>query len=58
MLKHGYGIRYMHGCWGFGLAFEKEAKDERVAISVNLLGLGAFGGKFSYGGIESPNGFR
>lgn len=58
LLKHGYGLRYMHGCWGFGLAFEKEAKDERVAVSVNLLGLGAFGSKFNYGGPESSTALR
>lgn len=43
LFKHGYAIRYLSGCWGVGISFEKEGEDERVAFSVDLLGLGSVG---------------
>lgn len=48
MYKQGYGVKYMHGCWGVGLMYEKEQNDHRVAFSLDLLGLGGFGKKFPY----------
>jgi hypothetical protein len=43
LFKHGYGVRYVKGCWGIGLAYEREAKDNRVVFSIDLLGLGSIG---------------
>ncbi len=49
LYKQGYGLRYIHGCWGLGLTYEKEQNDQRVALSVNLMGLGSLGGSFNAG---------
>jgi len=49
LYAHGYGFRYDHGCWAIGVAYENEEKDHRIAFTVNLLGLGTFGGSRSYG---------
>ena len=49
LFEQGYGVKYQHGCWGVRLVYEKEADDQRVALSVNLLGLGEVGGSYSYG---------
>jgi LPS-assembly protein len=54
LFSHGYGVKYIHGCWGIGLAYEQEASDQRVAFSVNLLGLGWFGGSYGYTTSDSP----
>jgi hypothetical protein len=43
LYKQGYGIRYLRGCWGLGVAFEREGNDNRVLVSLDLLGLGALG---------------
>ncbi|MHC1727377.1 MAG: LPS-assembly protein LptD [Syntrophobacteraceae bacterium] len=43
MFKQGYGFRYFRGCWGIGVAFEREGSDNRVIVSVDLLGLGTIG---------------
>jgi LPS-assembly protein len=48
LYAHGYGFRYDHGCWAIGVAYEKEEKDHRIAFTINLLGLGTFGGSRSY----------
>ncbi len=53
MFKQGYGIRYLSDCWGVTLRYEKERDDQRIAFSVNLLGLGALGTTFAYGGDSS-----
>lgn len=44
LFKHGYALRYLSGCWAVGVSFEKEGEDQRVAFSVDLLGLGSLGG--------------
>jgi LPS-assembly protein len=49
LFAQGYGIRYQKGCWAVGIVFEKEATDERIAFTVNLLGLGNFGSGYSFG---------
>jgi len=54
--KQGYGIKYLRGCWALGVAFEKEDNDERVIVSLNLLGLGNLVGSFGYKTGESPSG--
>ena len=41
--KQGYGIRYYRGCWGVGIAYEREGGDNRVLLSLELLGLGSLG---------------
>lgn len=43
LFKHGYGFRYFRGCWGIGLAYEREGGDNRVVFSLELLGLGSIG---------------
>jgi LPS-assembly protein len=46
--KQGYGIRYYHGCWGIGLAYEKEGSDNRALFSIELLGMGSALGDMRY----------
>jgi LPS-assembly protein len=43
LFRQGYGVRYIRGCWAVALAYEREAQDERVAFSIDLLGLGTYG---------------
>ncbi|MFZ2445344.1 MAG: LPS assembly protein LptD [Syntrophobacteraceae bacterium] len=43
LFKHGYGFKYFRGCWGIGVAYEREGDDNRVLISLDLLGLGSYG---------------
>ena len=43
LFSQGYGIRYVHGCWGIGFIYEREADDNRFLVSINLLGLGTIG---------------
>jgi LPS-assembly protein len=54
LFKHGYGFRYVRGCWGVGVAYEREGSDNRFIFSLDLLGLGSIGrmhilGKPQYG---------
>lgn len=49
LFSQGYGIRYQKGCWSIGLVYEKGDRDERIALTVNLLGLGNFGGGYGLG---------
>jgi LPS-assembly protein len=44
LFRQGYAVRYVAGCWAMGLSFEREGNDDRVAFSVDLLGLGSYGG--------------
>ncbi len=53
MFKQGYGVRYFSGCWGVSLTYEKERDDQRVAVMLNLLGLGSLGTTFAAGGDSS-----
>lgn len=48
MFAQGYGFRYDHGCWALGVAYENKDNDHRVALTVNLLGLGSFGSSKTY----------
>lgn len=48
MFKQGYGFRFVQGCWSVGLVYEKEQEDDRVALSLNLLGIGSIGKKLPY----------
>ena len=58
LFSQGYGVLYQKGCWGLGLMYEKEAKDQRIAFTINLLGLGSIGGSRTYrGGGNLPSGF-
>lgn len=41
LYKQGYGFRYYRGCWGIGLGYEREGNDDRVIVSLDLLGLGS-----------------
>jgi LPS-assembly protein len=47
MFRQIYQVTYQHGCWALTVAYEDEAGDRQVAVSVNLLGLGRLG--FGYG---------
>lgn len=49
MFKQGYGMNYQRGCWGIRLGYDKEAEDQRVTLSFDLLGLGSIGGGYSIG---------
>ena len=53
LFKHGYGVRYVSGCWAIGVAYEKEDKDQSISVSLNLLGLGAIQGSYALGGTET-----
>lgn len=55
LYKQGYGIKYLHGCWGIGVAFERERDDNRFAFSLDLLGLGGYGKRFPYS-VSDPLG--
>jgi LPS-assembly protein len=46
MFKQVYGITYQRGCWSLLVAYKKEADDQTVLVSINLLGLGQLGGGF------------
>jgi LPS-assembly protein len=48
LFAQGYGFRYDHGCWALGVAYENKDNDHRVALTVNLLGLGTFGSSRTY----------
>lgn len=48
LFSQGYGFRYDHGCWTLGVAYENKDNDHRVAVTVNLLGLGSFGSSKTY----------
>ena len=43
MFTQGYGIRYIHGCWGVGGGFERVGGDNRFVFTIDLLGLGSLG---------------
>jgi LPS-assembly protein len=43
LFNQSYGIKYLHGCWGIGMMYEKERDDQRFYFYVNLLGLGNIG---------------
>ena len=43
MFTQGYGIRYIHGCWGVGGGFERVGVDNRFVFTIDLLGLGSLG---------------
>ncbi len=45
LFKQGYGLKYQHGCWGVGLTYQREGEDNRLAFSIDLLGLGQFGAR-------------
>jgi lipopolysaccharide assembly outer membrane protein LptD (OstA) len=54
LFNQGYGIRYIHGCWGIGFIYQREAGDNRFMVSLNLLGIGTLGslqGLGSFGSI-------
>lgn len=48
MYRQGYGLKFIHGCWSIGLGYERELGDDRVIVTVGLLGLGSIGGKSSF----------
>ncbi len=52
LYTQGYGFRYDHGCWALGVAYENKDNDHRVALTVNLLGLGSFGSSKTYTGVS------
>lgn len=56
MYKQGYGFRYLHGCWSIGVAYERESGDNRVIVSLNLLGLGNVVGSFGTGSGSGARG--
>ena len=49
MFTQGYGIKYVSGCWGLGVGYEKEGEDNRYIVSVDLLGLGGVGAPGFFG---------
>ncbi len=55
MYKQGYGIKYLHGCWALGLAYERENSEQRFIVSLDLLGLGNVMGSLGYKGNNSPS---
>jgi len=55
LFNQGYGVRYVHGCWGIGFIFQREAGDNRFMVSVNLLGIGTLGSGQTLGSLGSLN---
>jgi len=51
LYSQGYGLRYVRGCWGIGLVYEREAGDNRFLVSINLLGLGSIGAGQTMGSL-------
>ncbi len=43
MFTQGYGVRYIHGCWGVGGGYERVGDDNRFVFTIDLLGLGSLG---------------
>ncbi len=41
--RQGYGVRYIRGCWGLGVGYEREGSDNRFVFTIDLLGLGSLG---------------
>lgn len=48
LYRQGYGVKFVHGCWSIGVGYERELGDDRVIVTVGLLGLGSLGGKTSF----------
>lgn len=44
LFAQGYGLRYESGCWAIGVVYEREDEDQRVAVTLNLLGIGSLRG--------------
>jgi LPS-assembly protein len=55
LFNQGYGIRYIHGCWGISFVYQKEAGNTRFLVSVNLLGIGSIGSAHGLGALGSGN---
>ncbi len=53
LFNQGYGIRYVHGCWGIGFIYQREAGDNRFMVSLNLLGIGTLGSAHGLGSLGS-----
>jgi LPS-assembly protein len=47
----GYGIRYVKGCWGFGVGYEQVGSDNRFLFTVDLSGIGSLGNQVSFFGL-------
>ncbi len=47
LYQQGYGLKYVHGCWGLGLAYERLGEDNRFVVTIELLGLGTVGRSLS-----------
>ncbi len=43
LYQQGYGLKYVRGCWGVGLAFERLGEDNRFVVTIDLMGLGTIG---------------
>ena len=50
MFVQGYGIRYIHGCWGVGGGFERVGGNNMFVFTIDLLGLGSLGQGASFFG--------
>jgi LPS-assembly protein len=46
----GYGIRYVRGCWGFGVGYEQVGSDNRFLFTVDLMGIGSLGNQAKFFG--------
>ncbi len=55
LFNQGYEIRYIHGCWGIGFVYQREAGDNRFMVSLNLLGIGTIGSARGLGSLGSVN---
>jgi hypothetical protein len=50
MFVQGYGLRYIHGCWGVGGGFERVGGNNMFVFTIDLLGLGSLGQGASFFG--------
>ena len=50
MFAQGYGLRYVRGCWGMGIGYERVGNDNRFVYTIDLMGIGSVGEQQSFFG--------
>jgi len=50
MFTQGYGIRFIHGCWGVGLGYERSGGADQFVCTIDLMGIGSLGRESAFFG--------
>jgi LPS-assembly protein len=50
MFTQGYGVRYIHGCWGIGAGYERSGGADQFVCTIDLLGIGSLGRESTFFG--------